>query len=133
MKRQSVEGSTSSAFRALLVGIAYGIAGSISGTFVSDFTRHVPIDWPGLLYELTIAAPAGAIVALILHFTKGFRERGIVPHYVSWIFACTVATLVLMLPLERSNGLWGISFALWGGFSAGIGLAAFARYVQGSR
>jgi hypothetical protein len=130
MNEQSVQPSRSGIGRTLLVGAGYGILISVSGTFLSVFTQHVPLDWPGLLHELSMAAPAGAIVALVLHFTKRFRERGLVYYYASWVFACTIALFILMLPLERSEGWRGIGFMLWGGFSAGIGLAAFARYAQ---
>jgi hypothetical protein len=130
MKKQSVSPAASGISRTLLVGAGYGILMSVSGTFISVFIQHIPLDWPGLLRELSIAGPAGAIVALVLHFTKRFRERGLVFYYASWVFACTIALSILMLPLEWSEGWWGIGFMLWGAFSAGIGLAAFARYVQ---
>jgi len=133
MNEHSVQPLTSGVARTLLVGAGYGILISVSGTLGSVFTQHVPLDWPGLLHELSIAAPAGAIVSLVLHFTRRFRERGLVYYYASWVFACTIASFILMLPLQLSEGWWGIGFMLWGGFSAGIALAAFSRYVQRSR
>jgi hypothetical protein len=133
MDEQSVQPLTSGVVRTLLVGAGYGILISVSGTFASVFAQHVPLDWPALLRELSMAAPAGAIVALVLQFTKSFRERGLAYYYASWVFACTIALSILMLPLERSEGWWGIGFILWSGFSAGIALAAVARYVQRPR
>lgn len=133
MNQQSFRASTSSAVRALLIGATYGVLASVSGTLWADFTQRIPVDWHGLWQELLIAAPAGALVGVILHYTAPFREHGIVQHYTSWVFACILAALVLMLPIERSEGRWGLWFALWGGLSVGIGLGAFARYVRRRR
>jgi hypothetical protein len=133
MKKELIQYPTSSILRTLLVGAGYGVLISVSGTFVSLLNQHVPLDWSEALHETSIAAPAGAIVAVVLHFTKRFRDRGLVYYYASWVFACTIALFILMLPLEWSEGTWGIGFMLWGGFSAGIALAAFTRYVQRPR
>jgi hypothetical protein len=78
-----------------------------------------------------VSALGGAIIALVLHFTKSFRKRGMIQHYLSWILAAVVAAFVLVFPGTLSEGWsWALAFALWGGVSAGLGLGAFAREVE---
>ena len=78
-----------------------------------------------------VSALGGAIIAFVLYFTKSFRKRGMVQHYLAWIFAAVVAAFVLVFPGSLSEGWsWALAFALWAGVSAGLGLGAFARELE---
>lgn len=73
----------------------------------------------------------GAIVGSVLYLTKGYRARGMIQHYCSWILACVIAAFVLLIPVIPEEG-WKmfVLVSLFLGVGAGLGLGVSARQVD---
>jgi uncharacterized membrane protein YjfL (UPF0719 family) len=115
------------------VGAGLGILNVIFNFAWARLGSRAPIDLSEQTTLAAVSAAGGAIIAFVLYFTKSFRKRGVVHHYLSWMLASVVAALVLVLPDIASEGLaWSIAFSFWLGISAGLGLGVFARQLQGT-
>jgi uncharacterized membrane protein YjfL (UPF0719 family) len=117
--------------RAVGVGAGLGVLNVVFNIFWGALTSRDPINVREQVTFGAVSAVGGAIIAFVLYFTKSFRKRGMVQHYLCWMLASVVAALVLVVPGMVSEG-WSrsLAFALWLGVSAGLGLGAFARQVE---
>lgn len=121
-----------SAIRAAPTGAGLGILVAASGYTWNAIGEHTPLDLGRLVVLATIGGLGGAVTAFVLYFTKDFRARGIIQLYCSWMLACFIASLVVLLPDLRTYGWREVGVALWLGCSAGLGFAVIERRVKAS-
>ena len=117
--------------RAVAVGAGFGVLNFVVNMLWPAFFTRAPINLREEVWFGAVSAVGGAIIAFVLYFTKPFRKRGMVQHYLSWILAAVVAAFVLVFPDTLREGWSGaLAFALWAGLSVGLGLGAFSRGVE---
>lgn len=113
-------------------GAVLGIGTLVVGSVWPSLGDRTPITARELGAQATIGGVAGAVIAFVLYFSKSFRSRGLVHHYVVWIVACVLAALVLVLPSSLTDIWNGLGFALWLGVGAGLGLGVTERQLAAS-
>jgi hypothetical protein len=129
--RQQVAGD---AALAVLRGAALGITTVASGSIWNARGEGRPVGWDELKGQVLIGGGAGAVIALVVHFTRGYRERGRIQHYAAWMLACVIATFVFVMgDIPQQGWTYTILFSLWLGFSAGLAFGIIARQLNGHR
>jgi hypothetical protein len=115
--------------RAMVSGAALGVGALVLGNIWSGLGQRSSINTHDLVVQALIGGVAGAVIAFVLYFTKAFRGRSLLHHYASWVVACVVAAVVLVLPTSLADIWNGLGFALWLGVGAGLGLGLTERQL----
>lgn len=122
------EGLARGLIGALLSGVVLGAVAGVWAAYWQDPTLSTPFDHRLAVLQAVIGALIGGVMALVLYLTRGFRSRGAIEHYLSWVLACVVGCIAFLSPeLPRDGFVSVLSFSLFLGVCGGIAFGYIAR------